>query len=181
VKPGPQRKPAAKAKAQGNPGKRPIRTQKGGAPSDSSVPDWLDDAGRAIWSLYLPKLTLLRYFRDTDRLSFARYCDHTARWLRLRGKVDKKGESYWTKSKHGKMLRRNPDFQAMLALEDRMRQLEDRFGLAPASREAILARLNEPTTPPLVVKQPGDQSPGMPASPLGMLSPAALARPPSTH
>jgi hypothetical protein len=57
-------------------------------------------------------------------------------------------------------------------------QLEDRFGLTPVAREAVLARMNEPTSPPLVVKQAGAGAAGMPTSPVSMLSPAAFARTP---
>lgn len=184
---GPKKKPAAKAKAQGNPGRRPIKTTAKTAPKvakiaktaapSSSAPDWLDDTGRAVWDLAVPKLEILGYFQSTDHGAFARYCDHTSRWLRLREKVDKKGESYWTKSKHGRMLRRNPDFQNMLALETQMRALEDRFGLAPVSREAILGRLHEP--PKLPVGDGAQAGTGMPTSPAGMLSPTAFARTPT--
>lgn len=177
MKPGRKKKPAAKAKAQGNPGHRKIKTTTPAQPSDPSIPEWLDAVGRQVWSLYMPKLALLGYVRDTDLLAFARYCDHSARWLRVRALVEMNGEAYETRSKHGKMLRLNPNFQAMLRIEDQLTKLEDRFGLAPASRESILSRLNEPTQPPILVKDRGTQATGMPSSPVGMLSPSAFARP----
>jgi P27 family predicted phage terminase small subunit len=195
-------KPAAKARAQGNPGRRPIKTspKRSGATSATApaasklaattappaspypAPDWLDETARGVWSLAIPRLDALGYLRETDHPAFARYCDHTSRWLRLRDKVNEKGESYWTKSKHGKMLRRNPDFQNLLALETVMRALEDRFGLAPVSREAILGRLSDPANKPDPSKRPAGAgaAPGMPSSPVGMLSPSAFARSPRT-
>jgi len=181
---GPKKKPAAKALAQGNPGRRPIKTspKKARKPAKKDAvfgaPDWLDDAGRAVWALTVPNLEVLGYFQTTDVGAIARYCDHTSRWLRLRDKVNKKGESYWTKSKHGRMLRRNPDFQNMMALETQMRALEDRFGLAPVSREAILGRLSDPPDPNKGADA-GRSPNGMPASPTGMLSPSAFARSPT--
>lgn len=173
---GPSKKPAAKAKAQGNPGRRPIKTQPASAPHDPTAPDWLCERGLAIWTLYLPKLALLGYMRDTDRVAFARYCDHTARWLTVRDRM-KGRETYETRSKHGKMRRINPDFLVLLRLEEKLAQLEDRFGLTPIARERVLASMNEPTKPPIIVDKPGAPGRGLPASPLAMLAPRSFARP----
>lgn len=159
---------------QGNPGHRPIVKTPDVAPADAASPEWLDEMGRSIWLLYMPRLRSMGYVKDTDRLAFARLCDHTARWLRLREKVNVKGESYTTESRHGKMERINPDFAAMLRVEEKMVQLEDRFGLTPAARQQILARLTEPTpTPDLFgsgehAQQAQSSSPG---SPIGMFAP----------
>lgn len=183
---GRKKKPAAKAAAQGNPGRRPIKKspQKRAKTAligalVATAPDWLDETGRAVWDLTVPRLEILGYFHETDHGAFARYCDYTSRWLKLREKVNKKGESYWTKSKHGRMLRKNPDFQNMLSIETHMRALEDRYGLAPVSREAILSRLTD--EPP--GDSPTDRAAGagtaMPTAPTAMLSPAAFARTPT--
>lgn len=183
MKRGPKPKPAAKARKQGNPGHRPIKEQPKVEPADDSIPKFLEVDARAIWSSLMPTFLALGYFLDTDKLAFARYCDHTARWLRMRRKVDKTGETYETRSKHGRMKRINPDFQAMLMLEEKIARLEDRFGLSPVQREAILSRMQEPKAP-LIAKAPtaGDPSPagGMPKSPLGMLSPDQFRRPTGT-
>lgn len=159
---------------QGNPGHRPIVKTPDVAAADATSPEWLDEMGRSIWTLYMPRLRGMGYVKDTDRLAFARLCDHTARWLRLREKVNVKGESYTTESRHGKMERINPDFAAMLRVEEKMVQLEDRFGLTPAARQQILARLTEPPPPPDLfgngehAQQAQASSPG---SPIGMFAP----------
>jgi P27 family predicted phage terminase small subunit len=146
---GPKPKAAEVAAAQGNPGHRPVRTTPVDAsPLDATAPEWLDDMGRAVWTAHLARLRSIGFVKSTDLLTFARYCDHTSRWLRIRDRVNARGESYTTESKHGSMDRINPDFAAMLRLESLMVQMEDRFGLSPAARQQILARLTDPGTSP---------------------------------
>lgn len=168
---GPKPKAAEVAEKQGNPGHRPIVKSPDAPAIDPSLPDWLDEMGRAIWSAYMPRLKGMGYVKETDRLSFARLCDHTARWLKLREKVNVKGESYTTESRHGKMDRINPDFAAMLRVQEKMVQLEDRFGLTPASRQQILARITEPLDLPPTnhAAQKARERDG--DSPIGMFAP----------
>jgi len=184
--PGPKPKPAEVAAKQGNPGHRTIvktpdadaassdpTMQPSPPASNAAAPEWLDEMGHKVWQLYMPRLKGMGYVKDTDMLAFARLCDHTARWLRLRDKVDAVGESYETESRHGKMQRINPDFAAMLRIEEKMVQLEDRFGLTPSSRQQILARFTEPTVLPLVLTAPAETAtqPAPAGSPVGMFAP----------
>lgn len=182
--PGPKPKPAELAELQGNPGHRPLNKTPEALPSvDPTAPDWItsNPGALAIWQAYMPHLRVMGYVRNTDRLAFARLCDHTARWLKLRAKVDAKGESYTTESRHGTMERINPDFNVMMRLEDKMLTLEDRFGLSPATRQQILRALREgdgATSPPpeLFAGQPEAgqaRAPEAPSSPIGMMAPKA--------
>lgn len=132
----------------------------------------------------MPGLLILGFFLDSDKPAFARYCDHVARWIDLRKSVEKKGETYETRSKHGRMLRINPQFQAMLMLEEKIGKLEDRFGLTPAQREALQARMNDPPAArKLPTALPDPAAPGsgasapIPSTPLGRLSPEMFRRP----
>lgn len=148
-------------------------------------PTWLCDVGRQVWQFHLPRLRAMGYVTEMDTMALARLCDHTARWLDLREKVNKVGASYTTKSKHGKMTRLNPAFTAMLKTEERMAQLEDRLGLVPGSRQQILARRSDPV-PFRHTITPGEggkdaahstnlaPKDNPPASPIGLLA----ARPP---
>lgn len=106
-----------------------------------AAPAWLNDGGRAVWQTLYPTLRRTNFIKSQDFLALARYCDHFARWLKLREKVDAQGETYETESKHGKLQRINPDLNAMLRIEGSMLALEDRFGLAPATRLKILKDL----------------------------------------
>ena len=98
------------------------------------APAWLDDAGRANWNLIAPELRRAGLLTPAEEAVFARYCDHVARWLRLREKVNIDGETYVTTSKHGSIQRINPDFTAMMQIESSMEPLEDRFALSPLMR-----------------------------------------------
>lgn len=180
--PGPKPKPAEIAELQGNPGHRPINKGPDMPLSGPvSPPDWImgKPAALAIWNAYVPRLRVLGFVKDTDVQSFARLCDHTARWIALRNKVDAKGESYVTESRHGKMERLNPDFVAMLRVEDKITALEDRFGLTPASRQQILRALrdgdSEIPSDLFGGHAPTGQKPASeaPASPIGMMAPRA--------
>jgi P27 family predicted phage terminase small subunit len=177
--PGPKPKPGELAEKQGNPGHRPVvKASEDAAPAiEASIPEWLDETGAAIWATYMPRLKAMAYVRETDRLAFARLCDHTARWMRLRMKVNDRGESYTTESRHGKMDRINPDFAAMLRVEEKMLALEDRFGLTPAARQSILARLTDPPSAPSEL--PFGTTPHtsqQPSSPIGLLAPAPASK-----
>lgn len=169
---GPKPKPAEVAEKQGNPGRRPIvkpRERSATPVIAGQAPDWLDEMGLHVWQTYMPRLKGMGYVKDTDMAAFARLCDHTSRWLRLRTKVNERGESYTTESRHGKMERMNPDFVAMLRIEGQMTALEDRFGLTPSARQQILARITEPADIPLNISGDGEgQAHG---SPIGMLAP----------
>ena len=98
------------------------------------APAWLDDAGRANWHLIAPELRRAGLLTPSEEPALARYCDHVARWLKLREKVNARGETYETESKHGKLQRINPDLNAMMQIERSIEALEDRFALTPLMR-----------------------------------------------
>lgn len=135
-------------------GAEPLEGQIAGA-----APDWLDDIGRLVWSDIGGDLRKRNFLRAGDEMAFARYCDHAARWLRLREKVNAANETYETESRHGKLQRINPDFKAMLYIEDKMVALEDRFGLSPAARYRILTlRSNTQGELPLTPNKPAEKA-----------------------
>jgi P27 family predicted phage terminase small subunit len=176
--PGPKPKPAEIAEAQGNPGHRPLAKTPAAVPQlEGAAPEWLSERGRQIWADMLQRFRPLPYVKSTDHGVLARYCDHVDRWLRLRAKVEEQGEAYETKSRHGDMLRVNPHFRAMMAIEEKMATIEDRFGLTPAARQSILARYqpdqdmgDELALGTTHTPQPVTAG----ASPLGLFAPAKL-------
>ena len=97
----------------------------------ADAPAWLTDEGRAVWQLAAPSLRQAGMLLPSHETAFARYCDHVARWRKLRDKVEAGGETYETASKHGKLQRINPDLNAMLQIEGKIEALEDRFALTP--------------------------------------------------
>lgn len=175
---GPKPKPGEIAAAQGNPGHRPIVTTPDAVPKlDSQAPIALSERGLRFWAELTRRLQPLGYVKATDAYVLARYCDYFDRWLSLRDKVNAAGESYETTSNHGKMQRINPDFNALMRMEERLTVIEDRIGLTPAARQSILARY-DPT------RDAGDQMPTSSGAPdekdaqpglLGMFAPRGPA------
>lgn len=172
--PGPKPKPAEIAEAQGNPGHRPIVKTPDVVPQlTGDAAEWLSERGKKIWADLQARLRALPYVKVTDANALARYCDHVDRWLRLRDLVNQQGEAYETSSRHGEMLRVNPNFRAMMAVEEKMAAIEDRFGLSPAARQSILARyqpdrdLGDGMGVPLPEDDAGDL-----VSPLGLFAPS---------
>jgi P27 family predicted phage terminase small subunit len=100
----------------------------------ADAPEWLDEAGRAVWQITAPELRRFGLLTAAEEPALARYCDHMARWLKLREKVNLVGETYETESKHGKLQRINPDLNAMMQIERSIENLEDRFALTPLMR-----------------------------------------------
>lgn len=186
--PGPKPKPAELAEAQGNPGHRPIvksvtSVEIPAIDTDIEPPIKLSPRGREIWGNIIKSARTLGFVKGSDARALARYCDHFDRWLKVREKVDDKGETYETESRHGRMQRINPDFIVMTRLEERMTMIEDRFGFSPSARQSILRAYRpeqdqgESLFPaagpaPGATKQPQQQStPNAPVNPLGMFAP----------
>ncbi len=139
---GPKPQPGEIKLKKGNPGKRTVVTTPDVVQDiTNDAPGWLSDGAKSVWNILVPDLKHLRFLKATDHTALARYCDHFARWLSLKEKVDDKGESYETESRHGKMQRLNPDFVALMRIDERLMQFEDRFGLSPSSRQKILQQM----------------------------------------
>lgn len=135
--------PAEIREAKGNPSRRPVRTASlAELPAlGAEAPVELGEAAQAIWEKIAPELARMKLLRETDAGAFARYCDLLARYWAISGSLAHGEETYETDSAHGKMLRTRPELTQMILLARRLEGLEDRFGLSPAARQAILMRL----------------------------------------
>jgi P27 family predicted phage terminase small subunit len=120
-----------------------------------NMPKQLAKNARGVWSQLAPDLERLGFLRDTDRLTFMRYCEHLTHWCKLTRELNKKGFTQKTKSKHVTMVRMHPKFVVRERIETRLETLEDRFGLNPAHRQIILQRMAGLLTRP--EDQPGQQ------------------------
>ncbi len=119
-------------------------------------PEWLGEAGRRVWCLAAPELRRAGLLAPAEETAFARYCDHVARWLKLRGELDGQ-ETYETVSKHGTLLRIHPKLTAMMQIERSIEALEDRFALTPLWRfklKEIRARAEGEGAPPPLPRTP---------------------------
>jgi len=133
------------------------------APSLADVVE-LTPAARRVWDALMPLLATMSFVKSTDHGVIARYCTHLARWIELNGKVNTRGDvHYETQSLHGKMLRQHPDFAALMRIEAALVTIEDRVGLTPAARQALVIKAASapsdpnrpgitptPTTPPAI-------------------------------
>lgn len=167
--------PGEVKEAKGNPGRRPNAT---GAAVElpglgAEAPEQLTGEARTIWGALAPELARMKLLRATDAPVFARYCDHLARFWRVKAALDGVGEVYETDSAHGRMLRINPWFAVLDRLCKRLEALEDRIGLSPAARQQLLLRMAAVPAAPL----PGPlgeaaeiRAPAAPTTPIGVLS-----------
>ena len=101
----------------------------------------LTPAAQAVWRELGPELERLNFLRPTDRNAFARYCDAVVRYWDVSKSLRKEGQTYTSTSQHGELRRVNPLFLIEERLAKRLEGLEDRFGLTPATRQQIMARL----------------------------------------
>jgi len=130
--------PAAVRVAKGNPGRRPIVQ----APDEASAraPEWLNDAAREIWARLAPDLARMNLLKRPDELTFGRYCENFALWLKARAALGQGDLVVETVSEHVTMDRLNKNLHAMLLLEKALINVEDRFGMNPSNRQRIYAQ-----------------------------------------
>lgn len=167
-------------RAAGNPGRRALPAAdaaEGAAAATKLKPPVRLVAGAvAIWDDLAPELQRLNFLRGTDRHAFARYCQTLAEYWTITRNLQRNGRTYKVESAHGTYQRLRPEFLMQDRLFKRLTDLEDRFGLSPAARQAILARLAnlQPTLPgfgqPPDPAQPQQGAPAAPdPGPIGML------------
>jgi len=122
--------------------------------------------GRKYWSEVAGYLIDARIVRVSDRNALARYCETLADYVAVTRELDGQGHVYWTESNHGKMQRISPWFAVQERLVKRLQDLEDRFGLSPASRQQIVARMAAGSQAAMNFAQPTDPAPtDAPAAP----------------
>lgn len=168
--------PAAVKEAKGNPGGRPIGAEVEVAELRDGVPEQLtaEDA-RAVWRELAPELKRLNFLKATDVEPFARYCATVADYWDVAEKVAAEGKVYESESQHGKLKRINPLFVVQERLHKRLLDLEDRFGLSPASRQSIMQRMATLVQPTLPFDKQDEEQAGGDAgaddgSPVGLLN-----------
>ena len=186
---GPRRKPKELEAIQGNPGRRgknrkppalvpvdPVATEREG-PS-LVAPSWLSVDQRAIWKQVAPSVQRRSLLQPPDAVAFGRYCQWLARYVRLEAATRKADVVKTTTSKHVDMDRLDKSFQALLMIDKRCEAYEDRFGMNPRERLAILAKLAGDS--PMRVKEAAadrgaDSAGAAPvASPVGILGRRSL-------
>ncbi len=179
---GRHREPAATKRLKGNPGRRKIVDEASAPLTDdvlSAAPEWRKAEARDRWGKLAPELARLHLLSRPDVHTFARYCELFGLGLTAQRALAGGDLVVTTQSEHVTMDRLNKNLQAMLLLETRLVDLEDRFGLNPANRQRIYALRAGAGAAGAAGPAPGlfdnaapsiPQAPAPPASPIGMLS-----------
>jgi len=137
----------------GNPGRRKSKAatvatpKRAVKPVDATLPAMLKarefSAARGVWERIAPELIRSNIMAPTDFEAFARYCVHVADWIDLSKTIQKEGRTQVVKTTAGDdMVRLHPAVKARELAEKRMIDLEDRFGLNPRYRMAIMRDMN---------------------------------------
>jgi phage terminase small subunit len=179
--------PDAVKALRGNPGKRKLMLDDGtverrGTPVAIEVPPFLThERERSIFLRIVDDYLQRRIARPVDFMAYGRWASYVHRWMTCKEEVDGKSTYYPQKSPHVTQLKRKPAFADMFDLERAMIALEDRLGLNPVARQAIIRGLAgmpvvfEEEQPPAEGEPPKETKPReMPADagPLGYLQAA---------
>jgi P27 family predicted phage terminase small subunit len=164
--------PDAVKRAKGNPGKRAL-TEPAALPSGADhvrPPGKMPQSALAVWKSIAPDLERMNFLRPTDAQAFARYCNDVVRYWDLAKALRMEGDTYKSTSVHGELQRLNPKFLIQDRIVRRLEASEDRFGLSPAARQAILRSLaSQMPQLPFGPNQGAEPAEPEAASPIGML------------
>jgi phage terminase small subunit len=147
------------------------------------APEWLPEDARPLWGSIGADLVRRQIIKTAGEWQeFGRYVHHCWMWGKLQAEcVTPRGRlrtTYKTTTADGNTRRlANPAFDQMLKLDMRLKDYEDRYGLNPQARTALLMRIGDPKKPPRDAAPPaGDEPPSgaapaaKPGSPLGILN-----------
>lgn len=182
---GRRKQPAGLQEAMGNPGRRkaaaPTTSPKRSAKSvDAAIPYVLKGReftdARKVWERIAPELIRSNIMTPTDFEAFGRYCVHVADWAELSKTIKREGRTQTVKTTSGdEMVRMHPAVKARELAEKRMIDLEDRFGLNPRYRMAIMRDMNAlPGFGGLFDRQGHDDKPDHTAEPAEPVAPAEI-------
>lgn len=177
---GPKKKSAALDRLQGNPSHRKEAPAKKAA-AIAAVPDqeaaairapaWIGAGADRYWREVANGLRSQGLLRQVDAIALTRYCQWLARYVDLEKTSRRSPVVKETKSKFVKMQRTDKNFQALLAIDSKLSQFEDRFGMNPRERLAIMAKIagDSPLNP--IPNAPPATSEGTPAPLVGPQAP----------
>ncbi|NOT01031.1 MAG: phage terminase small subunit P27 family [Phycisphaerales bacterium] len=109
-----------------------------------TMPEWLNDRGKATWHDLAPKLCAMGVLTTADGLAFARYCDLWARWTDATRFIDEHGMTATITRRTGRVDHvAYPQVRIASRLSDELLKLEREFGLTPSARVGL--RVNPPS------------------------------------
>jgi phage terminase small subunit len=187
---GPKPKSATLERLQGNPGRRPILSrgderenkvlQQALAPSPTPLiaPDFLKEPReREIFHRVIDGYLQRRIAHEVDVTAYGRWAHYVHRWLECKELLSGKLTFLKIVTNHGERYIRNPVFKDMLDIERVLLASEDRLGLNPVARHAIVRGLAQ--TPAALggffgenvageIEEEGKSAPGELPSPIGI-------------
>lgn len=163
----------------GNPGKRKLylSAEAGDDAGGLTPPDFVSrPLEKLIFARACDALAAARFVRRTDIFALGRWAVYMAQWVEIKKRLSRrKGTAeteikadvyYETKSRHGTMLRVHPLWASLYKIDQHLMSLEDRLGLNPTSRQAIVRGLiNAPQLPPGDLFGDGAEKPAAPEKP----------------
>ena len=147
--PGPNPKPTALKRIQGNPGKRKLNEYEPNYVGTPGCPAWLNEAAKTEWNRIVTDLEALNMLRSVDSSALAAYCQSYSRWSAAEQIIDKEGQTVKEPivSNAGKVvghkIRRHPAVGIAKDALASMLRASALFGFDPSSRSRI--HLTEPT------------------------------------
>lgn len=151
---GPQPKPSALKKAQGNPGRRPLNDGEPIPPTGvPQPPEYLSPVAAQVWAARAPTLIEMRVLTVADVDFFAIYCTLIARYMELQ-------KAFWMKGANGtvftqkdakgraKNVREFPQVGELLQVLQLIVRYGDRFGINPSARSRLNIGILATTPPP---------------------------------
>ena len=137
--------------AQGNPGKRRLRTKKTAAPEatvrtpfapeepaavqeEFPAPAHLSEAEKSIWRSEIQRVGNLNLLRQSDMSAFEMYVETIKRYNDCKAVLDAKGMTYLVKSKHGTYSRKRPEVDIEKDCRRHIRDMQREFGMTSISR-----------------------------------------------
>lgn len=97
LRPGPQPKPTAIKRLEGNPGKRPLNeSEPVYSQGEVEPPEHLDQIARKEWERLYPELEGNGLLTKADVAVFAAYCEAVAEWSKLSKQIEELGNTIET-------------------------------------------------------------------------------------
>jgi P27 family predicted phage terminase small subunit len=133
--PGRKPKPTNLRVLQGNPGKRPLKTNEPKPrPVPPVMPAHLKGLAKEEWERVVPILERLGILTEVDGAALAGYCQSFARWVQCEKRLTSKGLTFTTPSGY---VQQRPEVSMAQKYLQLVKSFCTEFGLTPSSRSRI--------------------------------------------
>lgn len=139
-------KPTALKRAEGNRGKRPLGDKREPEPeilTDLAPPNWLSEAGKAVWERQAPRLAKIKLLTSADVDVFAIFCQETGNYIDAQRQLNALQAAGGGKSplivrgNEGKQPQPNPWLIVQSMASKKSLALGREFGMTPVGRRQL--------------------------------------------